>query len=111
MLVPAWQNGRETPGPPMNHDVSIEGNTFDDPLGTVIFVGETENLKIRHNVMKSSRTSLDPLAPEIFIYLFNVKDAEIIRNVSDRPSMIVASKTDEDTLVVRDNIHIRGQHG
>ena len=109
-IVEAWQSGRGTPGDPMNHDISIEDNTFDDPLGTTIFVAETNDLSIKGNSILNARSRPDPLAPEVAIFLFNVRNTRVVANNSRRQMTIISSNTEPDALVVQNNIGLGYRH-
>jgi hypothetical protein len=95
---------RSNPGPPLNHNITIEDNQFEDPLGTVISVATTENLKIVHNIFASSRAPSDSLFPAVPIYLVNVKDTTVLGNSSNCPGTIVAANVDRSSFIAKDNV-------
>ena len=103
-VVARGQRILEAAGTPMNHNISIQENCFEDSFRTVIFVGEVDNLHIRGNRFQNSRSTSDGIVSKDVIYLVDVKNASVVENSSTRSSVIVASKVEQVNFEVRDNV-------
>jgi Right handed beta helix region len=83
---------------PINKNVRVESNYFEDPLGTPITIVATDGIILSDNHFSSDRSSTDPLKPKLAVQFLRIRDGIISNNTCRGLDGVAVTASDKSTL-------------
>jgi hypothetical protein len=89
---------------PINNDVRIESNYFEDPLGIPIVIGATDGIILSDNHFLSGRNSADPLKPKVAAQFLRIRNSVFSNNTCRGLDGIAVTASDMSSIQISNDI-------